>query len=144
MSAICHAKRTITCLMNDFHNDKSNFMAKEKQMEQLRQAIAFLVHFVGDIHQPLHVGQREDAGGNAISVQILPGPPPNSKSPETSSGTSSPNTNFPHLTPFSSQTNLHQVREVKALLIYVNYFRPNLGLIILILIVTLKSYCYCT
>ena len=28
------------------------------------QALAFLVHFVGDLHQPLHAGDRGDLGGN--------------------------------------------------------------------------------
>lgn len=28
------------------------------------QALAFLVHFVGDLHQPLHAGDRDDLGGN--------------------------------------------------------------------------------
>jgi len=32
-------------------------------------AVKFLVHLVGDIHQPLHVGRREDKGGNTIQVQ---------------------------------------------------------------------------
>jgi len=32
-------------------------------------AVKFLVHFVGDIHQPLHVGRRDDQGGNMIQVQ---------------------------------------------------------------------------
>ncbi|HUP42959.1 MAG TPA: S1/P1 nuclease, partial [Thermoanaerobaculia bacterium] len=32
------------------------------------QALRFLVHFVGDVHQPLHVGRRADRGGNEILV----------------------------------------------------------------------------
>ncbi|GGE87876.1 S1/P1 nuclease [Sphingomonas prati] len=28
------------------------------------EALAFLVHFVGDLHQPLHAGDRSDRGGN--------------------------------------------------------------------------------
>jgi hypothetical protein len=32
-------------------------------------ALKFLVHFVGDIHQPLHSGRPEDLGGNRISVK---------------------------------------------------------------------------
>lgn len=28
------------------------------------QALAFLIHFVGDLHQPLHAGDRGDLGGN--------------------------------------------------------------------------------
>ncbi|MEA2602620.1 MAG: nuclease [Acidobacteriota bacterium] len=31
-------------------------------------ALKFLVHFVGDVHQPLHVGRRADRGGNEIIV----------------------------------------------------------------------------
>ncbi len=31
-------------------------------------ALSFLVHFVGDVHQPLHVGRAEDRGGNSIKV----------------------------------------------------------------------------
>ncbi|HUF72232.1 MAG TPA: S1/P1 nuclease [Gammaproteobacteria bacterium] len=33
------------------------------------EALAFLVHFVVDIHQPLHVGLAEDRGGNAIELR---------------------------------------------------------------------------
>jgi hypothetical protein len=36
--------------------------------EQKVQALRFLVHFVGDVHQPLHVGRRADRGGNSINV----------------------------------------------------------------------------
>ena len=32
-------------------------------------AIMALVHFVGDIHQPLHVGHKHDRGGNDIDVE---------------------------------------------------------------------------
>lgn len=38
--------------------------------EQRAQALKFLVHFVADIHQPLHVGRREDLGGNKIDVRV--------------------------------------------------------------------------
>lgn len=31
-------------------------------------ALAFLVHLIADIHQPLHVGKNKDHGGNKISV----------------------------------------------------------------------------
>jgi hypothetical protein len=30
------------------------------------QALAFLVHFVGDLHMPLHAGDRGDLGGNRV------------------------------------------------------------------------------
>ena len=31
-------------------------------------ALALLVHLVGDVHQPLHVGRGPDRGGNSIDV----------------------------------------------------------------------------
>lgn len=31
-------------------------------------ALAFLIHFIGDVHQPMHVGKNRDLGGNSISV----------------------------------------------------------------------------
>ncbi|ONK81496.1 uncharacterized protein A4U43_C01F29740 [Asparagus officinalis] len=34
----------------------------------LTEALLFLAHFVGDIHQPLHVGFTSDEGGNTIEV----------------------------------------------------------------------------
>ncbi len=33
------------------------------------EALAFVVHFVGDIHQPLHADYRHDAGGNDYQVR---------------------------------------------------------------------------
>ncbi|KAG0491419.1 hypothetical protein HPP92_004817 [Vanilla planifolia] len=35
----------------------------------LTQALLFLSHFMGDIHQPLHVAHTSDKGGNTIDVQ---------------------------------------------------------------------------
>jgi len=32
------------------------------------EALRFLVHFVGDIHQPLHVGRGADRGGNDVRI----------------------------------------------------------------------------
>lgn len=33
-----------------------------------REALKFLIHFIGDLHQPLHAGFAEDRGGNDIPV----------------------------------------------------------------------------
>lgn len=32
--------------------------------------LKFLIHFMGDIHQPLHVGRPEDRGGNSTKVKF--------------------------------------------------------------------------
>ena len=34
------------------------------------EALRFLGHFVGDLHQPMHVGRLEDRGGNSIDVEL--------------------------------------------------------------------------
>ncbi len=41
-------------------------LTREDRVEALR----FLVHFVVDIHQPLHVGRQTDRGGNTVSLRI--------------------------------------------------------------------------
>lgn len=35
-----------------------------------RMALRFVVHLVEDLHQPLHVGDRRDRGGNGLQVQF--------------------------------------------------------------------------
>lgn len=45
-------------------------LADRSQSEATRAtALRFLVHFIVDIHQPLHVGRRADRGGNTITVR---------------------------------------------------------------------------
>lgn len=34
-------------------------------------ALAFLLHFIGDVHQPMHVGKNRDSGGNKIAVMYF-------------------------------------------------------------------------
>jgi hypothetical protein len=52
---------------------KTNFLIKELRskrlpMEKKRMDLKLLIHFIGDIHQPLHVGRHTDLGGNKIKV----------------------------------------------------------------------------
>ena len=37
--------------------------------EQRKQALAWVCHLVGDLHQPLHAGYRDDLGGNAVDIE---------------------------------------------------------------------------
>ena len=43
---------------------------RDKTKPQAERAVAlkFVVHLVGDVHQPLHAGRLEDRGGNSIKV----------------------------------------------------------------------------
>ena len=45
---------------------------KNATRDQRAEALKFIVHFVGDIHQPLHA-VKEAAGGNGIRVRFLGG-----------------------------------------------------------------------
>jgi hypothetical protein len=38
--------------------------------EQRKEALEFLVHFVGDMHQPLHCADNADQGGNKVIVKF--------------------------------------------------------------------------
>jgi len=53
---------------------KTRFLIKELKNKQLpvskkKMYLKLLIHFVGDIHQPLHVGRKVDLGGNRVRVQ---------------------------------------------------------------------------
>ena len=41
---------------------------RKRSDAERREALKFLVHFVGDVHQPLHAGDRPDKGGNEFQV----------------------------------------------------------------------------
>lgn len=39
--------------------------------QKRQKALKYLIHFVGDLHQPLHAGQNHDRGGNDVKVVFL-------------------------------------------------------------------------
>lgn len=49
---------------------KNKELAPDKKLMYLR----LLIHIVGDVHQPMHVGRLEDLGGNRIRVQWFNSP----------------------------------------------------------------------
>ena len=54
----------ITAMVNTLKNPSAPLAEKQN-------ALKFIVHFVGDIHQPLHAGRPEDRGGNTIKVSLI-------------------------------------------------------------------------
>ncbi|MGE3608253.1 MAG: S1/P1 nuclease [Bacteriovoracaceae bacterium] len=48
----------------------STLQSKTASTSDKQNALKFLVHFMGDIHQPLHVGRPDDHGGNTIKVTL--------------------------------------------------------------------------
>ena len=56
----------ILTAMEHFHGQLiGNEITKKEKIESLR----FFMHFVQDIHQPLHVGLQIDRGGNSVAVK---------------------------------------------------------------------------
>jgi hypothetical protein len=62
--------------------DENNVVVKIKQYRKVlsdrskpkrerQRALLFLVHFISDIHQPLHVGDNRDRGGNDTQIQFF-------------------------------------------------------------------------
>ena len=41
-----------------------------RPLEERRRALKFVVHFVGDIHQPLHAGYAHDKGGSTHQLRV--------------------------------------------------------------------------
>lgn len=41
----------------------------DSNSSSIRKALMFLIHFIGDVHQPLHVSRSSDRGGNDITVK---------------------------------------------------------------------------
>ncbi|VVA17985.1 PREDICTED: endonuclease [Prunus dulcis] len=60
------------CVAGAINNYTSQLLTYNSHSSQpkynLTQALLFLSHFIGDIHQPLHVGFTSDKGGNTIDV----------------------------------------------------------------------------
>lgn len=42
---------------------------KNASNEDHQLYLKLLVHFIGDLHQPMHIGQKEDKGGNTIQLE---------------------------------------------------------------------------
>jgi S1/P1 Nuclease len=58
-------KCAVTAIEDDFAVLASSDATDEEKLEALK----FLGHWVGDIHQPLHVSFEDDRGGNSVNTQ---------------------------------------------------------------------------
>ncbi|KAA8532699.1 hypothetical protein F0562_032732 [Nyssa sinensis] len=59
--------RCVAGAINNYTNQLFSYGNTDIQYN-LTEALLFLSHFMGDIHQPLHVGFTSDKGGNTIDV----------------------------------------------------------------------------
>lgn len=60
-----------SCVVEKIKEFQKTLSDKTKKSDERLEALMFLVHLVGDIHQPLHCGDRGDAGGNGLKVKFL-------------------------------------------------------------------------
>ena len=59
-------KNVISAIKEQLKIFRNQGLNKTKRQEALK----FDIHFVGDIHQPLHAGHGEDRGGNNVAVHF--------------------------------------------------------------------------
>lgn len=64
----CGARGCVVSKIADFERILRNRAASKT--EKL-QALKFLVHFIADLHQPLHVGDNNSRGGNLLQVRFF-------------------------------------------------------------------------
>jgi hypothetical protein len=57
------------CVVDKINEFRKVVADKSKSVEERRFALRFLLHCVQDLHQPCHVGDNHDRGGNDTQVQ---------------------------------------------------------------------------
>jgi hypothetical protein len=58
------------CVVAQIETDLSALRNKKLGDRQRTEALLFLIHFVADVHQPLHAEDNDDKGGNAVRTGI--------------------------------------------------------------------------
>jgi hypothetical protein len=59
------------CVVSKIEEFKNILLNPKAGRIQKQQALKFLIHFVADLHQPLHVGDNNDQGGNLLQVRFF-------------------------------------------------------------------------
>ena len=58
------------CVVAQIERQRVILADRTQPREARRDALKFLVHLVGDAHQPMHAGDRTDAGGNQYQISL--------------------------------------------------------------------------
>jgi len=62
------------CIVGAINRELAVLADRGQPRQRRAEALKFVVHFVGDVHQPLHAGFAHDRGGNDFQVSLrLPG-----------------------------------------------------------------------
>jgi len=66
----CHCPNR-HCVIGQIERLHATLAAGAIDPAKREKSLKYLVHFVGDLHQPLHAGQHHDRGGNDVNVEVL-------------------------------------------------------------------------
>ena len=58
------------CVVAQIERQRAILADRTQSREARRDALKFLVHLIGDAHQPMHAGDRDDAGGNGYQISL--------------------------------------------------------------------------
>ncbi len=58
------------CVVESILKQRAILADRSQPLEARRNALKFIVHFVGDAHQPMHAGDRPDRGGNEYQISL--------------------------------------------------------------------------
>ena len=59
------------CVVEGILESRSTLFSVQSGSSEQLDAMKFLSHFVGDIHQPMHAGYGDDRGGNDMKVSVF-------------------------------------------------------------------------
>ena len=58
------------CVIGAIQAQRRILADRSQPLEARRDALKFIVHFVGDVHQPMHANNHDDLGGNRYQVSL--------------------------------------------------------------------------
>lgn len=58
------------CVVGAIERQRAILADRSQPMAARRDALKYIVHFVGDVHQPMHAGNRTDSGGNGFQISL--------------------------------------------------------------------------
>jgi hypothetical protein len=59
------------CVIGQIERFRRVLANAEGDIRKRQKALKYLIHLVGDLHQPLHAGENDDHGGNDVEVEFL-------------------------------------------------------------------------
>jgi len=58
------------CVVAQIERDEAMISDPRTPRDTQAEALKFLIHFMGDLHQPLHASDNHDRGGNSVHVEL--------------------------------------------------------------------------